>query len=212
VSLYSSIPYKAFGQQGEFTRDALTIGELPHEMRQQACVDATAHISQLIGIEPIRRIFFGRPAYVAFGLCLADAKRHQHASILMKRGADVPLHLLSNHNRKETNMKKHNPAPWSAHPCDNNVYAMFDGNGQHFMNVRGVDESSAVEANVSLVTAAPGLLQCAGESLAMLEGLLNRYPDTHNDEMEALIGKLCAAICGAMNVEIAAKESAWLPA
>lgn len=90
---YTGIPYEAFGPRGEYIRDAREVGELPHEMRAQVLIDATAHISRLIGIEAVRRIPAGAPAYRAFDMRPADAKRHEHAKILLTLGTEISLDL-----------------------------------------------------------------------------------------------------------------------
>lgn len=87
--------YKAFGEQGEYVRDARLIHELPTpERRKAACREAASRIGLLINRNPERPVFFGTPVYLAFGLTKATAKTHRHASLLMTNGSDIPLNLL----------------------------------------------------------------------------------------------------------------------
>ncbi|MBA9859520.1 hypothetical protein [Ralstonia insidiosa] len=92
---YQHIPYEAFGERGEYVRDAREIGELPWEMRAQALRDATTHISGLVGRQAVRAIPCGTPAYRAFDMRPADAKRHEHAALLMTLGTHIPLTYCS---------------------------------------------------------------------------------------------------------------------
>ena len=89
---YTGIPYAAFGEGGEFVRQAVVIHELPTPaMRQQACADATTAIASALKLTPKRSIPFGAPVHLAFGITRPDAKKHAHAPLLLTRGCDVPL-------------------------------------------------------------------------------------------------------------------------
>lgn len=90
---YSGIPYLALDGNGhEVERSARVIGELPTPAdRLAACREAAVGIAKLIGRPTPDRIAFGAPAYLAFGMTRAEAKRSEHAEILLKSGDDMPL-------------------------------------------------------------------------------------------------------------------------
>lgn len=90
---YSGIPYEALDEHGSaYVRDATVIGDLPTPaMRFEALDHATERIASLTGLSALRRVPFGAPTYVAFGLRPADAKRHAHASLLMTMGHALSL-------------------------------------------------------------------------------------------------------------------------
>lgn len=89
---YSGIPYEALDSTGKpTTRDANTIGELPHAQRLMACADAANCIGRLLGMAPSRSISFGAPVYEAFGLQQPEAKAHPQSKLLLTLGADVAL-------------------------------------------------------------------------------------------------------------------------
>ena len=88
---YAGIPYKAFGEQGEYTRDVLTISELPTGARIVALTEAGHNIEKIIVARLVRSIAFGLPVYESFGMRLADAKKHEQSKLLMTRGCDVAL-------------------------------------------------------------------------------------------------------------------------
>lgn len=90
---YSKIPYRALDSNGrEIERFARVIGELPSPAdRLMACRDAAKSIAKLIGQTAPDRISFGVPAYQAFGITRGEAKKHEHAEVLLKSGDDMPL-------------------------------------------------------------------------------------------------------------------------
>ncbi|MDN0082389.1 hypothetical protein QU487_06430 [Crenobacter sp. SG2305] len=90
---YSGIPYLALDGNGrEVERSARVIGELPAPAeRMVACREAAVGIAKLIGRPAPERIAYGVPAYLAFGMTRAEAKGHEHAEILLKSAADMPL-------------------------------------------------------------------------------------------------------------------------
>jgi hypothetical protein len=88
---FNGIPYLAFGPDGEYKRDALVIGELPHEMRETASKQAAQCIAGVLGVPAPLTILAGVPVYRSFEMRPADAKRHQHANLLLTLATDVPL-------------------------------------------------------------------------------------------------------------------------
>ena len=94
---YAEIEYEALDGHGKpVMRKATVIGELPHELRKVACVDAAEGIGKAIGLAPRRSIPFGTPVYEAFGLTRPEAKAHPQAGLLLKLGCDVALSYCSN--------------------------------------------------------------------------------------------------------------------
>jgi hypothetical protein len=92
---YTGIPYKAFGDKGEYIRDARTIHELSVCDRVTAINDATRNIEKMLGIPRVRSIAFGLPVYESYGMRQADAKKHKLSKLLMTCGCDVPLNLCN---------------------------------------------------------------------------------------------------------------------
>lgn len=89
---YARIPYEAFGEKGQYVRDAQVIHELPTpENRLAACVDATGSIGDILGLSALHSIHFGAPVYIAFGMTLPEVKSHPEMELLLKLGGDVPL-------------------------------------------------------------------------------------------------------------------------
>lgn len=88
---YSGIPYEAFGERGEYVRDARVIGELPWAMRREASEHAARTIAQMLDLPAPEHILAGVPVYRSFGMRPADAKRHHHSRLLVTLGGDVPL-------------------------------------------------------------------------------------------------------------------------
>jgi len=88
---YIGIPYLAFGLNGEYQRAARVIGELPHEMREEASKQAAQCIAGVLVFPAPQRILAGVPVYRSFDMRPADAKRHQHVKLLMMFGTDIPL-------------------------------------------------------------------------------------------------------------------------
>lgn len=89
---YAGIPYEALDSNGKpVIRDAVVIGELPHESRQAACAEAAEGIGQLLGLAPVRAIPFGAPVFEAFGLTRPQAKVHSQAKLLLQLGHEVAL-------------------------------------------------------------------------------------------------------------------------
>lgn len=89
---YAGITYEALDGVGRpVMREAQVIGDLPHEIRLNACAEAAKGIGQLLGLIPIRSIPFGAPVYEAFRLTRPEAKAHTQSKLLMTHGHDVAL-------------------------------------------------------------------------------------------------------------------------
>jgi len=92
----TNVLYKAFGEQGEYVRNARVIAELPIEMRKPALQEASQGIGKLLGLSPIHSIYYGEPVYEAFGIRRADAKKHEQADLLLSLGERVSLAYCNN--------------------------------------------------------------------------------------------------------------------
>ncbi|WP_273206751.1 hypothetical protein [Marinobacter subterrani] len=77
--------YRAFGTNGEYTRPARTIGELPFEQRQPAMALAR----QRLGVD----VAFGTIIGEQNGLTLAQT-RNDSREWLQWRGCDLPLSMF----------------------------------------------------------------------------------------------------------------------
>lgn len=91
--------YEALDQNGRpFTRPARIIAELPTPAcRLVACSEATAEISQLLGLPAVRRIAFGVPVFAGF-MTAPESKKHPQRQLLETRGCDVSLDLCAAYN------------------------------------------------------------------------------------------------------------------
>lgn len=89
--------YEALDGNGlSYTRPAQTVGELPTpEERGRALEDATMQVAKALGTAAQRRIGFGTPVHVAFGLSRQQAKNHPQAKLLLTKGDDLPLRWCS---------------------------------------------------------------------------------------------------------------------
>jgi len=85
--------YEALGGQGlPYVRAAQSIGELPTpDARSSALESATLEIARSLGTSAQRRIGFGTPVHVAFGLTRQQAKNHDDAKLLLLKGEALPL-------------------------------------------------------------------------------------------------------------------------
>ena len=85
--------YEALDKEGlPYTRAAQSIGELPKpEDRRKALEAATLEIAKQLNSVAQRRIGFGTPVHVAFGLTRQQAKNHAQASLLLVKGDALPL-------------------------------------------------------------------------------------------------------------------------
>lgn len=76
----------------EYSRQALTIGELPLEVRAAALEEATSTIAKKTGLVAVKRIPFGSPVFTAFAdMNRPKAKHHSESELLLVTGDDVPL-------------------------------------------------------------------------------------------------------------------------
>lgn len=89
---YSGIQYEALDAEGRpVLREARIIGELPHEMRGQACAIAAERIGRLLGRAPRKSLLFGAPVYEAFGMSRPEAKMHPQVKLLLTLGVHLSL-------------------------------------------------------------------------------------------------------------------------
>jgi hypothetical protein len=79
------------GQGFEITREARVIGELPHELREQACAEAAIAIARQLSLPAPAKIKSGVSVFQSFGLTRPKAKVHAAARLLLTPGTDVSL-------------------------------------------------------------------------------------------------------------------------
>ena len=87
--------YEALDGRGlPYVRPAKCIGELPtQDERVRALEAATLEMARRLNSSAQRRIGFGTPVHVAFGLTRQQAKNHEQASLLLMKGDVLPLGL-----------------------------------------------------------------------------------------------------------------------
>lgn len=85
--------YEALNVQGlPYVRTARVVAELPTpEARSTALNSATQEIAERLQAAAQRKIGFGTPVFVAFGLTRPQAKVHEQAKLLLTMGGDLPL-------------------------------------------------------------------------------------------------------------------------
>lgn len=85
--------YEALDAHGRpYLRPARLVGELPTaEARAIALQSATQVASQILGIKAVRRIPFGGPVFIAFGLSKPEAKKHAQSKLLLTIGESLSL-------------------------------------------------------------------------------------------------------------------------
>lgn len=85
--------YEALDGQGRaYLRNARVVGELPSAQDRAAALEsATQEVAKLMQVCAQRRIPFGAPVFVAFGLTRPQAKIHVHAELLLTKGCDLSL-------------------------------------------------------------------------------------------------------------------------
>ncbi|MCG9890939.1 MAG: hypothetical protein MH252_07675 [Thermosynechococcaceae cyanobacterium MS004] len=95
-ALNEGVDYEALDAEGHpYWRKALSVGELPVTLRSEALKAMCPIVEKIIGQSLVFKICFGTPVYQTFGLRLADAKRHAQAKLLLSKGTDLPLSLLT---------------------------------------------------------------------------------------------------------------------
>lgn len=92
--------YEAANSQGlPYIRLAKIVGELPNsDDRLRALDSATQQVARLLNSVATRRIPFGAPVFVAFGLTRPQAKNHAQATLLLTRGQDLSLDFCPEYN------------------------------------------------------------------------------------------------------------------
>ncbi|WP_424196627.1 hypothetical protein ACMYR3_17045 (plasmid) [Ampullimonas aquatilis] len=99
--------YEALNKQGAaYFRVARIIGELPKEQVPSALTSATLAIAKKTGLTANVTIRYGESVFMAYaGMDLTKAKMHEHATILLKRGADVSLDFCVQYERERIDWK-----------------------------------------------------------------------------------------------------------
>lgn len=92
--------YEATNGQGlPYIRLAKFVDELPSpDDRLRALDSATHQVARLLNSVATRRIPFGAPVFVAFGLTRPQAKNHAQATLLLTRGQDLSLDYCPEYN------------------------------------------------------------------------------------------------------------------
>lgn len=82
------------GKGRSYLRPARTVDDLnTPEDRLRALEGATMVVARRLGMAAVRRIPYGAPVYLAFGLTKPQAMAHQEAALLLKHGLDIGLDL-----------------------------------------------------------------------------------------------------------------------
>jgi len=91
--------YEALDGQGlPYDRPAQVVGELPQADVDAALVSATQEVSKRLNIAAQRRIPYGAPVFVAFGLNRPQAKNHPEAKLLLTKGDCLSLDFCPEYN------------------------------------------------------------------------------------------------------------------
>lgn len=86
--------YEALDGQGlPYARPAQVVGELPRAAVDAALASATQEVSKRLNMAAQRRIPYGAPVFVAFGLNRPQAKNHPEAALLLTKGDCLSLDL-----------------------------------------------------------------------------------------------------------------------
>lgn len=84
--------YEALDGQGSpYNRPAKVVGELPTSEVDAALTAATHEVAKLLNITAQRRIPYGAPVYVSFGLTRPQAKNHAQCKLLLTVGHELSL-------------------------------------------------------------------------------------------------------------------------
>lgn len=86
------------GQGRPYDRPARVVGELPRSHVDSALASATLEVSKRLNIAAQRRIPYGAPVFVAFGLNRPQAKNHPAAALLLTKGDRISLDLCPEYN------------------------------------------------------------------------------------------------------------------
>lgn len=76
----------------------MTVGELPVEDRLHALESATQSVARMLELPASRRISFGTPVFVSFGISRNQAKVHPQAKLMLTNGCDLGLDLCPEYN------------------------------------------------------------------------------------------------------------------
>lgn len=103
VLLKEGLDYEALDKDGyPYWRKALWVGELPLELRQKTMEAMRPVLEKIIGAVLVSKICVGIPLFNAFGMRPADAKRHDQANLLLRKGDDLPLTLITDQQPEPT--------------------------------------------------------------------------------------------------------------
>jgi hypothetical protein len=85
--------FEAIDRRGlPHVRAARVISELPSEQSRAAALDSATHaVAKQLQSVAQRRIGFGTPVHVAFGLTRQQARNHPAASLLLTIGGELSL-------------------------------------------------------------------------------------------------------------------------
>ncbi len=85
-------PCAKFQSISPYPKDARTVGDLPRPAeRIRALQQATERLGYWLGLPVVRRIPFGSPVYLAYGMDVQTARAHPLSSLLLLRGMDLNL-------------------------------------------------------------------------------------------------------------------------
>jgi len=92
--------YEALDGQGlPYIRPSKVVGELSTpEARGAALESATMAVAKKLQLSALRRIGFGTPVHIAFGMTRQQAKNHVDAKLLLTLGDDVSLDFCQEYN------------------------------------------------------------------------------------------------------------------
>jgi hypothetical protein len=92
--------YEALDGNGlPYVRKANIVGELATpEARGAALASATIEVAKILNSPATRRIPFGGPVFIAFGLTRPQAKNHPQATLLLTFGDDLSLDYCPEYN------------------------------------------------------------------------------------------------------------------
>lgn len=82
-----------------YVRQAKIVGELPTPNARLAALDSgTLEGAKILNLAAVRRIPFGGPVFIAFGITRPQAKNHPKAQLLLTTGYDLSLDYCPEYN------------------------------------------------------------------------------------------------------------------
>lgn len=83
---------EALDRQGfPYEREALYVGELPHDKIRLALDSAVERLEAEIGRKPSGPLKYGLPVHTAFGMTRPQAKNHSMSKLLLTPAAELSL-------------------------------------------------------------------------------------------------------------------------